>query len=349
MKTQSAVLILSCCLASAAWPQTEAKHTLTKFNAPGAGTASGQGTEGAGIVENGAISGWYIDSNNLAHGFLRRPSGKFATFDPIGSQDPYPEGMNSTLSIAGYYLDSGTAHGFLRAPSGAVTTFDAPAAGTSSGQGTFAGNINAKGEIAGYYIDSSGVYYAFLRSPKGEFTWFDAPGAGTAAGQGTFPAGFDGLTEDGAVAGNFVDPTGTYHGFLRAPNGILTGFDPVGSVNTLVSGINSAETIVGAYFESTGGVQGFLRSADGAITSFDVPDAIITDAVNINVEGEITGSYYDSTGAAQGYVLSGSGNYTRFDVPDATGGTFPVSNNSLGVVAGEWVDSNGAYHGFVWQ
>ena len=51
----------------------------------GAGTASGQGTLGGGIVDDGSVDGFYIDSNGVAHGFLRSPSGAIKKFDPPGS------------------------------------------------------------------------------------------------------------------------------------------------------------------------------------------------------------------------------------------------------------------------
>ncbi len=44
--------------------------TITTFEAPGAGTAAGQGTFGVGLTLNlGAITGEYIDGGNVVHGF----------------------------------------------------------------------------------------------------------------------------------------------------------------------------------------------------------------------------------------------------------------------------------------
>src|SRR5208337_3508375 len=99
-------LVLCTCLGLAAWPQTPAKHKITKFNVPGAGTGSGQGTEGVGLVDDGSIMGWYFDSNSVPHGYLRTPGGKFTKFDPPGSQGTEPLGMNSALAITGYYKDT---------------------------------------------------------------------------------------------------------------------------------------------------------------------------------------------------------------------------------------------------
>jgi hypothetical protein len=47
--------------------------TITTFDAPGAGTASGQGTIPETPNQFGVITGQYIDANNVHFGFLRNP------------------------------------------------------------------------------------------------------------------------------------------------------------------------------------------------------------------------------------------------------------------------------------
>src|SRR5438105_12205733 len=53
------------------------KRAMTKFDAPGAGTAAGQGTFPSGINLSGAITGFIRDANVARHGFLRAPDGTF--------------------------------------------------------------------------------------------------------------------------------------------------------------------------------------------------------------------------------------------------------------------------------
>lgn len=75
-------------------------------------------------------------------------------------------------AIAGGYTDSGgVGHGYLRDKNGTFTTIDFPGSTL-----TFAGNINAEGDIVGTYIDTANVEHSFLLS-KGIFTSFDPPGA----------------------------------------------------------------------------------------------------------------------------------------------------------------------------
>ena len=49
------------------------KGKITVFDAPGSGTASGQGTLSEGIADDGSVSGFFIDSANVYHGFIRTP------------------------------------------------------------------------------------------------------------------------------------------------------------------------------------------------------------------------------------------------------------------------------------
>jgi hypothetical protein len=95
---------------------------ITTFDAPGAGT---DGFEGTGCFSDcpvslndwEAITGTYIDSNFVFHGYLRSPEGKFANVDPPGSVGTRPVGINDFAVITGYYLDANNVyHGFVRKP-----------------------------------------------------------------------------------------------------------------------------------------------------------------------------------------------------------------------------------------
>jgi hypothetical protein len=145
--------------------------TITSFDAPDAGTEAnanqGTFTGDKGINPRGQIEGWYIDQNNVSHGFLRATDGTFTTIDAPGAQFTQAFGINPAGAITGPYLDaSNVFHGFLRAPDGAFTTFDAPGAGNlAPPQGTHPNFINAADTIAGYSIDENSVSHGFLRIP----------------------------------------------------------------------------------------------------------------------------------------------------------------------------------------
>jgi hypothetical protein len=95
---------------------------FTTFDAPGAGTDSFEGTGcfsdcPVSLNDWGAITGVYIDSSFVSHGYLRSPGGKIVTVDPVGSTYTFPDGINDFGVITGYYLDANNVfHGFLRIP-----------------------------------------------------------------------------------------------------------------------------------------------------------------------------------------------------------------------------------------
>ena len=95
---------------------------ITTFDAPGAGNGIYQGTGcpsdcPVSLNDWGAITGVYLDTNYVYHGYLRSPDGKIVTVDPLGSADTLPYGINDWGVITGYYYDANfVAHGFVRTP-----------------------------------------------------------------------------------------------------------------------------------------------------------------------------------------------------------------------------------------
>jgi hypothetical protein len=75
--------------------------------------------------DSGTITGYYIDANNIFHGFVRAADGTITTFDPPNSTVTGPFGINSAGTISGAYQDLNyTEHGFLRAADGMITVVD---------------------------------------------------------------------------------------------------------------------------------------------------------------------------------------------------------------------------------
>jgi hypothetical protein len=145
---------------------------------------------------------------------------------------------------------------------------------------------------------------------------FDAPGAGTGPGQGTLAFV---VSSAGVTIGEYTDAKNVYHGFVRSPNGSIITFDVAG-----------AGTVPGQ------GTQPF----------------------SMNARGEITGYYVDDTGLSHGFLRDYDGTVVTFDAPGAgnggcsppiicPNGTAGASINSEGTIAGQYVDNNGVFHGFV--
>jgi hypothetical protein len=194
---------------------------------------------------------------------------------------------------------------------------------------------------------------------------FDVPGAGTAAGQGTFAYV---IAPGGWIAGNYVDPTGVYHGFLRAPDGTVTKFDVPGMGTGAgqgvveVKGITPALKIVGTIHDANNVYHGFLRTRHGKFTIFDAPDAGTnafqgSGGLSVNADGMILGEYFDASNLSHAFLRAPDGTITAYDPPGiGTGpyqGTYPANISGInpeGASVGEYVDANGVYHGYArWQ
>jgi hypothetical protein len=300
--------------------------TITKFDAPGAGTAAGQGTFPSGINPSGAITGFIRDANAARHGFLRAPDGTFIMFD-----DPNAGTCSTSCGTIG------------------------------NGQGTRAYAINPAGTITGFFTDNSARCHGYVRAANGTFTQIDVPDAGTGPfPQGTFPSEFTpmGINPAGAITGFYVDASSVRHGFVRAANDVITEFDPIGSIFTNPNAIDALGEITGFYFDANFVGHGFLRALNGTITSFDAPGADMTPGtgngtfgVGLTPNGEIEGIFVDAQGVLHGFVRSSQGTFSTFDVPSAgTGpgqGTLPESNNTQGAIAGNYIDGSNVNHGFV--
>lgn len=212
------------------------------------------------------------------------------------------------------------------------TTFDPP----GSAQ-TAPGNVNASGQVAGTYFDSSFGQHGFVRNPDGTITSFDIPGF--------IPTII--MTQQGVVVGTYFDAIGP-HIFERAPNGAITTLEfpsPGAFIYAVV--VNTAGEIGGGFVDPNGNVSGFLRAPSGKFTLFPVPQALVPSFFLPNItalmqNGTLVGSYIDASFTSHGYLLSADGNFTTFDAPNAvpsfSGG--PSSVNNSGTITGFFNDGS---------
>jgi hypothetical protein len=373
-------LCLALCRLGVGLPAYGQQGTFITFDAPGAGTGAGQGTYPVNINPAGVVAGWYIDANEVAHGFLRASDDTISTFDAPGAgtsafEGTYVHAINSAGVITGDYYDANFVdHGFVRASEGTFTTFDVAGALFFNS----VGGIDPARAVTGTYADTNFVAHGFFRSPGGAISTIDAPGAFTTPGYGLGTQAF-GIDPRGAVAGCYTDSNSVGHGFVRASNGALTTFnfpDPAiyfagcsfdygwfFSGIPLV-GINPSGAITGSYFQPisgnpfTGNYRGFLRAKDGSFTTFDavpspsLPCCTWTFGIAINPAGTVAGYDNDYNSVNHGFVRPSNGTVTILDAPGAgTGfnqGTWPFSINPAGQVAGVYRDANNVFHGFLW-
>ncbi|HEY2444962.1 MAG TPA: hypothetical protein VGI20_04415 [Rhizomicrobium sp.] len=253
-------------------------------------------------------------------------------FDPPNGYDTHAPSINDGGYITGYYYDSNGVHAFIRNPDG---SFEAPIAYMF---GTFGNGINNFDSIVGDYLDASSVQHGFVRDSDGVITSFDPPNS-----VGTQALGINGR---GSITGNYYD--GSYvHGFVRRADGTIKTIDPIESLDTYPESINNKGSIAGYYFDrSSGASYGFVRSAGGTIQTFDPLGSENAAAFDISEGGSITGYYYVGSGV-HGYIRNPDGTFEApIDVPGADG-TFPVSINRSGAIAGYFTSFDKTKHGFV--
>ena len=104
--------------------------------------------------------------------------------------------------------------------------------------------------------------------------------------------------------GNYVDATGTSHGFLRGSTGAFTSFDVPGAHGTLAYDINATGQIIGAFIDSASFSRTYLLSG-GTFRTLSFPGAFSTTATGINAAGQVAGYYLDSAQNGHGFLLSG--------------------------------------------
>jgi hypothetical protein len=183
------------------------------------------------------------------------------------------------------------------------------------------------------------------------------------------------VNPEGLILGTYLDANNVYHGYLRAPDGTGTSFDPPGAGTVPgsyqgtypanLSGINPEGASVGEYVDMNYLVHGYLRAPNGSFTEFNDPNAGTgadtgqgTLSLGINPAGEISGTYIDASYVFHGYMRAPDGTITDYDVPGAGTGAYQGTNacwfipcwggiNPAGTVTGFYVDASNVYHGFL--
>jgi hypothetical protein len=144
------------------------------FDVDGAGSDaySGQGSFPQGINDLGEVVGYYVDTNDVGHGFVRNAEGIITVFDvptkcttstppaDCAYEGTYPDSVNNLGAVTGaYYGEDGNSHGFVRNANGSITRLNVP------GYQTYLSAINDFGVIAGLVYDSSFVLHGLYARP----------------------------------------------------------------------------------------------------------------------------------------------------------------------------------------
>jgi uncharacterized membrane protein len=227
------------------------KGSITEFNPSPLFPQNDPDVKMTGINARGVMVGYYSETTLTYVSFLRARDGTMTVVDLVG-EGAYPGTFITAINNAGVCTGSYTPDnsfngtGFVRQPDGSITSFT-----VLNATGTYPTAINARGQVAGSWDDSTSNH-GFLRDPDGTITTIDAPGARSTS--------VFGIDARGRVAGSFYDIDGFSHGFVRDVDGTFTTIDVPGAKNTFVVAMNPRGEVIGNFDVSVGVFGGFLWS-----------------------------------------------------------------------------------------
>ena len=213
----------------------------------------------------------------------------------------------------------------------------------ASGAASFALDLNNLSQVVGH----SGLR-AGGGGPLGAFLWDEEGGIRPIAG---LPDGHEtralAINDNGQIAGWTDFQHGVIHGFVNE-DGSVTDLGAVdGGLKVRPEDLNDSAQVVGAADQgANGGTRAFLWQL-GSIANIDTFGGIQSSATGINNSGQIVG-WFDGAGAGdrsaflrEGGVGAPLTRLPRFSEAWAI--------NDAGQIAGRYVYSDGAMHGFVWK
>jgi probable HAF family extracellular repeat protein len=319
-------------------------NTFTAENPPGATM-----TDVVGINNRGVSDGFFVDANNVTHGFVD-DQGKFTTLDAPGTAFNQLLSINNGGQEAGYSsLDpAGQVNqlAYVRQANGTYTyldnaahTLNLPANANSQATG-----INNEGQVVGFFMPTSTTSDGFILD-DGKLTVLQAPGSSFTQALGE--------NNKGQVVGLFNDAKGATHGFVYS-DGKYTTVDAPGATATTINGINDAGRIVGfdTVGANTNGITAKLHMADmkdtttgkswqQALSSYNGPVSGLSDELvdltprNINMSTTQANVFLHS-GAGQDALQVSSGNNV---LDGGTGSNFLTGGSGTDTF---FVDARGA-------
>jgi hypothetical protein len=269
-------------------PPPPPNFKFTTFAVPGATT-----TILFSLNNSGAMVGTYYGVDGLNHGLLVS-GGKTKTIDhPSAPGGTVLSAINSTGTIAGYYVDAvGEYFGFTY-KNGIFTAVN-PAGSLF----TTVYGINDAGVVSGSLVDPiSNLQRGYFGSPTTGYTILDVPGS-----NGSFSWGINNI---GNVTMVWFDSAGLRHGSLyTAKTKKFQTLNVPGAKETLTRGINTNGDIVFVYKDAAGGFHGSLRTG-GKYYAFNDPlQPNNTRGIGINDKRMLAGAIVDTSGNWTGLKIT---------------------------------------------
>jgi uncharacterized membrane protein len=199
------------------------------------------------------------------------------------------QGISDNGSIVGAYSltgDPANGHGFVRDALGNFTSFDFPGPTTIFTQGW---GINNRGDVVGFYFDTTFEPRGFVRRADGTFQSIDHPNA-----MGATIA--TGINDKGVISGIRNDPNGAPVTGWFLYKGVFTDVLVPGSTSTDIMESNNQGGFVGNFhaldnnpFAPDG--PAYVNNGFGA-TIIAFPGAEDTDLWGINESGDLVGTFF---------------------------------------------------------
>jgi hypothetical protein len=205
--------------------------------------------------------------------------------------------------------------------------------------------INNKNDVAGIYLDSTGLQHGMLIQGKTVIP-IDDPNAEPGT---TFCYGIAEINDSDVVAGYYTNAAGFEVGFVYQ-DGTYTDVHVFGSQYVQVNGINNSGELTGTYYDSSAGFWYAFYGSGSKFTRFTVPGGgYYVFGWGINDAGLITVGYFVDPNN-QIYMAdlynSKTGKFTPINVPDASQ-TFVHGINNKNQIVYAWTDTMGNYHAAV--
>ncbi len=246
--------------------------------------------------------------------------GVFTTHDFPGSRKTHFYALGNNGLAAGHYEDSDGVYRGVVLENGELRQYDFQ----NSVQTEIYGISDTKGELTGNYTDASGVRRGFSGN-----TIVEVPEAAETYAYFT--------TESGAVIGSYVGVDGTYHGYVRAPDGRFIFADLLEIPNLeyfFPYGVNDVGvTVVRA--KAVGDIPRTYVGRFGGMHELRFPEAVSTQGWNINKDGSVVGYYDSADGRRRGFIARPAAPVE--DRPVVTPASFTYTFESIDVPRVEFV------------
>ena len=162
-------------------------------------------SQALGVNNHNVAAGFYIDANNISHGYTYSLSTAAYTPVNVSGITGAATGINDNGQVSGFFgTRSGRVFGFVKnANGGVVTNFAVPGSKLTQLFG-----INNSGVAVGTYQDQANLLHGLYYTPaNGVWTTVDAP-------SGTMGTVVNGINNMNQLVGFYTDAAGNVHGML---------------------------------------------------------------------------------------------------------------------------------------